>query len=231
MSKQEPTDPASGPPAEGLGFSALSMNEIAPAVTAEPSEAGKRAGHLWLVIIVALALIGGGAWLIRNTLNVPPPEAVQERLRTAVKASAYGQKGVVLDASFVTGDTVRVEFGSYLNTREEKDRKSIRKAMAEVMTLLAKVITEEQGTGEGSEPSRDLFLVGYQGERKMADAHHLHQGAVTARSQGHQGQVDMVINVEHGEDDPPMIDAQERDTRPGGLEGLQAPVGGVQGRN
>jgi len=234
MSKQEPTDPTSEPKAEGLGFSALSMNEIAPAVTAEPSEAGTRAGHLWLVIAVILVLVGGAAWLVRNSMNVPPPESLQQRLQTEVRASAVSQNGVVLDVSFVKGDTVRVDFASYLDTTKAGDRKAIRKALAEVMTRLAKVVMEQPGAGaeRAGGPNQDLFLVGYQGERQIADAHHLYRSAVTVRSRGGQGQVDMVMNVEHGEDDPPMTDAQAQDVRPGGPEGApQAPAGGVPGQN
>ena len=147
-----------------LGYEDLSMNVVPASATEERSEAGRRAGGLGLLVVVvaAAALIAVvGARLVRNA---PPGAEAEERLRTRLRSLAEWQSGVVMEARYVAGDRVRVDFSPRLSPMKEEERELIRQTTRDVMLVLA----EER-------PNRDLYADGYQGERKMVRAELRHK--------------------------------------------------------
>ena len=106
----KPADRSEG----GLGFSDLSMNEIAPAVTDERSEAAAHTSRAWLLVILVVAVAAGLFYALRTAVDAPPSAAVQEQLRQSIAAAPYGQDGTVQGVSFQSGSKLQVDLTAML---------------------------------------------------------------------------------------------------------------------
>ncbi len=143
---------------KGLGFQDLSMNEVPASATAEQSEAPRRKGGLVLIVIavlLAVAVIVIGA---RAVSNASPGEEAQDRLRKQLMETWPWQEGVVLDATYLAGNRLRIGFTPRLGGTDT-DRDTIRKATNEVMQVLM-----------AERPGRDLYLDGFQGDHQIVTA-------------------------------------------------------------
>lgn len=164
-SKQDP------PRESGLGFSNLSMNEIAPATTTEASEAGKRTSRSWVLTIVVVAVAVALVWLFQHTTDRPPSAQAQQQVRDSVNAESYGKEGTVQEISFLSGSKVRVEFTATISTVDEQGRAQLRNATQGILKKLIEVM-----------PDRDIFVTGFQGEEAVVQARYLHRSALVSAS-------------------------------------------------
>jgi len=151
----------------GLGFSSLSMNEIAPAITADPSETGTRTGKTWLLVIGVVAAVTALGWIFHNAVDTPPSGQVQQQVQQSIAAEPYGQDGTVQGVSFLSGNKVRVDFSATISTFDQGGRDRIRAATQGVMKKLIAAL-----------PDRDLFITGLQKEQVVAEARYLHRSTL-----------------------------------------------------
>ena len=190
MSEQKPTETAEGQEVQGLGFSQLSMNEIAPAVTAEPSEEGKRTGSAWLIAVVVLAVFIGGGWALRSALNFPPPSDVQQRFEDQVSALPFSQDGTLQRVKFLTGTSVQVDFAPTISTQDADQRTTLRQASTAVLRLLVKTV-----------PDKDVSVVGLQGETKITEARYSPRSDFGGKGAHTADDIEASIWVRDGEQD------------------------------
>ena len=145
----------------GLGFSALAMNEIAPQKTDQASEVARRAGSRWLIVVgvlvAALVIFLGG----RMLTNLPPGEEAEARLRSRLMTLKSWQGGVIRNARYLSGNSLRVDFSTQLSTAREQERDQLREAAREVMDVLIQ-----------ERPNRDLRLLGFQGQERVVQAYY-----------------------------------------------------------
>jgi len=143
----------------GLGYEDLSMNVVPASATAEPSEAGRRAGGLSLVVtavVVAAVIVVLGTRLISNA---HPGQEAEQRLRERLRGLAVWQSGTLLEARYLAGDRLRIGFSPRLSAAKEDERERMRSATKQVMSVLI----EER-------PDRNLYIEGYQGDAKIVQA-------------------------------------------------------------
>ena len=169
MTAEEPKKTTSGE--SGLGFSDLSMNEIAPATTAEASEAGARVSKTWLLALGALAVMIALIWLFQKASDRPPSGQEQQQVWESIKAEPYGRDGTVQGISFISGNKVRVDFTATLSTLDEAGRAQLRTATQGIMKKLVEVT-----------PDRDIFLTGFQRDEEVVQARYLHRSTLVAAS-------------------------------------------------
>jgi hypothetical protein len=150
-------------------FPNLAMNEIASSATQEASEAPRRAGAMWLVLIVILVAVAALGFGMRQMLNVAPGTEAQQRLLTRVQALPAWQSGMVLGANYVAGDRLRVDFSPTL----EADAATLRKATIEVMKEFMK-----------ERPNRDLYIDGFQGEKQVVTGQYRNKGMIEVAGGG-----------------------------------------------
>jgi len=146
---------------EGRMFDNLSMNEIAPSMTQESSEVGKRIGWQWLIVVVVLVAVAALGFGMHQMLNVAPGADAQQRLQTELAATDAWRSGMVLGARYTAGDRLRVDF----SVTAGADPATLRKATIEVM----KTFIEER-------PNKDLYIDGFQGERQVVSAEYRKKG-------------------------------------------------------
>jgi len=187
----------------GLGFSNLSMNEIAPATTAEPSEAGARSSKTWLLVVGVLAVMAALILFFQVTVDRPPSAQVQEQVKQSIAAEPYGQDGTVMRVDFLSGTKVRVDFTATLSTESEEGRAQLRNASVEILKKLIPAL-----------PDRDIFLTGFQGEEAVVQARYLHRSALV----GPSGEKALDIS------------AQVKGDPEGGISGTMGSGKSVQGR-
>jgi len=143
------------------------MNEIAPAITADPSETGTRTGKTWLLVIGVVAAVTALGWIFHNAVDTPPSGQVQQQVQQSIAAEPYGQDGTVQGASFLSGNKVRVDFSATISTFDQGGRDRIRAATQGVMKKLIAAL-----------PDRDLFITGLQKEQVAAEARYLHRSTL-----------------------------------------------------
>jgi hypothetical protein len=168
MAEDQTKQSESGQSGGGLGFRALAMNEIAPQKTDQASEVGRRAGGRWLILVgvlaAAAAIFLGG----RALVNLPPGKEAETRLRGRLMALDSWQQGVVRNAHYLSGNTLRVDFSTQLSTAREEARGQLRKAALDAMGILIQ-----------ERPNRDLRLVGFQGEEQVLQAQYRQKTSLT----------------------------------------------------
>jgi len=168
----------------GLGFAHLSMNEVSPSARVAGEEAPpqrSRAGLLVVLVLIAVAIVAFGVRLISN---VAPGGDAQASLQRAIEAlpGGYWQKGVILQAQYLTGQTVRLEFSPRLNTANDPDREVIRRATRDVFGVLRK-----------ERPDRDLYIDGFQEGEQVVRGEYRYKSSLVGPA-GEQVP-DMVIRV------------------------------------
>jgi len=166
-----------------LGYEDLSMNVVAASATAERSEAGRRAGGRWLIVIGVLAAAAAVFFGARTIGNAPPGREAEAKLREKLRELPAWQSGVVLETQYLAGDRVRIGVSPRLSTAKEQHREQIREATKQVM----EVVIEER-------PHRDLFIDGYQGDEKVVRAEYRHKS--TLIGPGGEHLPDIVVRVE-----------------------------------
>jgi len=150
-------------------FDNLAMNEIAPSITQEPSEVGKRIGWQWLIVLAVLLAVAGLGIGMRQMLNVAPGVEAQQSLQTKLGATAAWRSGMVLGAKYTAGDRLRVD----LSTTVGSDPTTLRKATIEVM----KIFMQER-------QDRDLFIDGFQGDKQVVLAEYRNKGKLEVAGGG-----------------------------------------------
>ena len=144
------------PEKAGLGFRHLSMNEVPPSARVAEEEApppASRARLLVVLVLIAVAVVVLGARMISN---VAPGEEAEMRLRRELELLPAWQKGDVMRAQYVTGNTLRLEFSSRLQTISDADREAIRGITKGVFDAL-----------RNERPNRDLYIEGFQGGEQI----------------------------------------------------------------
>ena len=154
---------------EGRMFENLAMNEIAPSITQEPSEVGRRVGWKWLVVLAVLVAVAALGIGMRQMLNVAPGAEAQQRLQRKLEATAAWRSGTVLGAKYTAGDRLRVDFSTNLGT----DPTALRTATIEVM----KILMDER-------PNKDLFIDGFDGDKQVATAEYRSKGKLEVAGGG-----------------------------------------------
>ncbi|MFB3882503.1 MAG: hypothetical protein ACE149_14645 [Armatimonadota bacterium] len=168
----------------GLGFKHLSMNEVPPSARVATEEAPRqrsRAG-LWVVLVlVAVAVVAFG---FRMISSVAPSSDAQAKLQRAIEElpGGYWQKGVILQAQYLSGKTVRLEFSSRLNTADDANREVIRRAAREVFGALRK-----------ERPNSDLFIDGFQEGEQIVRGEYRYKSSLVGP--GGEQVPDMTIRV------------------------------------
>jgi hypothetical protein len=182
-----------------LGFDALAMNVVPAAATAEPSELGRRKGHLvlWVVGVVAAAAIVVLGFRVVG--NLRPGQEAEDRLLRALQESPetarLWERAVVMDARYVAGDRVQIDFPATIravyDATEEKlvvpdeaDREKVRSATRAVMEVLVR-----------QRPGRDLYVDGYQGDKQIVEAVYRQHGSAAGGERGAKGGLDIVVRV------------------------------------
>jgi len=143
----------------GMDFGDLSMNEVPQSASAESEETGGRKSPAFLIalgVIIAAVVIFLGARVISNA---PPGEEAEGRLRAKLENLSVWQHGLVLRATYVAGNRVRLEFAPSVPAASDEGRQALRSATKEVMTVLI-----------GERPGRDLYIDGYQGDEDILHA-------------------------------------------------------------
>ncbi len=166
----------------GLGFQDLSMNEVPASATAEQSEAPRRKGGLALIVVAVLLAVAVIAIGVRAVSNASPGQEAQDRLRKKLMQTWPWQEGVVLDATYMAGNRLRIGFTPRLGGTDT-DRDTIRKATTEVMQVLM-----------SERPGKDLFIDGFQGERQIVTARYRHKS--TLIGPGGEQIPDILVHVE-----------------------------------
>jgi len=169
MTTEESKQPE--PSESGLGFRNLSMNEIAPATTAEASEVGARTSRTWLLAAGVLIAVAALVWLFQGAVDRLPAPQVQEQLRQRIAAQPYGQDGTFQGISFLSGNKARVDFSATISTLDQKGRDQLRGATQDIMKKLVEV-----------RPDRDLFLTGFQRDEVVVEARYLHRSTLVTSS-------------------------------------------------
>jgi len=183
-----------------LGYEELAMNVVPASATEEPSEVGRRAGGLGLLaglVVAAAVIIVVGTRLVSNA---PPGQEAEQRLRARLQSSSAWRLGTVMEARYLAGDRLRLDFSPRLGTTKDEERELIRQAAKEVMGILMQ-----------ERPDRDLYLDGYQGERQIVRAELRHKSSLVSR-QGKQVP-DLVVRVE-GDPEEGLGQAYGRSGRP-----------------
>lgn len=143
----------------GRAYDELSMNVVPSSVTEEKSEAPRRSA--WLALVV-FAILGGVALVvlgIRLLGNLAPGQDAERRLRDRLTELEAWQSGVILDARYLSGDTLRINYSPRLSAANDQDRETIREATRSVMD----VFMSERAGG-------DLYIEGYQDGEQIARA-------------------------------------------------------------
>ncbi len=182
---------------EDLRYEDLAMNVVPASVTKEPSESGRRAWSLVLVVIAVLAVAGAGVLAGRVLLNPHPGREAETRLQQRLREELpEWREGFVLDAGYSSGDRAWLRFTPSVTTsymanekgeREiavpsEDEREKIRQATRAAMETL---VQERQG--------RDLFIYGFKGDDTIVEAHYRHKSTLV----GPEGRalLDIVVRV------------------------------------
>ncbi|MBN1461346.1 MAG: hypothetical protein JXA57_17600 [Armatimonadetes bacterium] len=154
----EKHEPDTTAPAEKdeLGFRDLSMNELPSAQPVSEDEAPAGGSRVGLLVITVLALVAFLVIGMRLISNAHPGQEAEARLRQRLMELPLWQQGTIMQAHYVAGDRVRLDFSQSLSTVSEEDRDSIRDATRETLLVLIK-----------ERPRRDLFVEGYQGEEEI----------------------------------------------------------------
>jgi hypothetical protein len=168
---------------EGRMFDNLSMNEIAPSITQEPSEVGKRIGWQWLIAVVVLVAVAALGFGMRQMLNVAPGTDAQQHLQTELAATDAWHSGMVLGARYTAGDRLRVDFSLTAGS----DSTALRKATIEVM----KILIQER-------PNRDLYIDGFQGEKQVVSAEYRQKGKLAVAGGGLEPNIAVKVVGEPG---------------------------------
>jgi hypothetical protein len=138
---------------EGVArFEGLTMNVVPSSITKEASEAPRRAGWRWLLLVVVLVGVFLLGYAGRKMLNVAPGREAEQRLRARLQTMSVFQLGQVLEVRYLAGDRLRVDLAPSLDA----DTSTLRKVTIEVM----KAFMVER-------PNRDLYIDGYEGERQV----------------------------------------------------------------
>lgn len=162
-------------------YEGLVMNVVPSSVTKEGSEAPRRAGNLWLLLIVVLAVIAGLGYGARQFFNVAPGREAQDRLQARVSELEVFRKAVVLSATYVAGDRLRVEFASAAGT----DPSTLRQATIAVM----RVLMQER-------PNRDLYIDGFAGDKQVVKAEYRAKGKLQLAGGGEQDDIRVRVSGE-----------------------------------
>jgi hypothetical protein len=168
---------------ERVGYEDLSMNVVAASATAERSEAGRRAGGRWLIVIAVLAAAAAVFVGARMIGNARPGQEAEERLRKKLRDLPVWQSGVVLEAQYIAGDRLRISVSPRLSTMQGEHREKMREAAKQVMEVLV-----EERTG------CDLFIDGYQGDEKVIQAEYRQKSTLVGP--GGEPLPDIVVRVE-----------------------------------
>jgi hypothetical protein len=156
---------------DGLDYSALSMNEVAASATDEPSEGGRHAAGLALLVI---AVVGVAAFIligIRVFTNALPGQEAEQRLKAKLSGLEAHRMGTVLNARYLAGNRLHIGISPRLSIADEEDRKRIEEAARDVM----EVLMEER-------PGRDLYIDGTQGDEEIVSVRYRHKGTLMDHS-------------------------------------------------
>ncbi len=198
---EEPRDTREEEPRSGLGFQDLSMNEVPASKSAGEGEEPQRSSRVGLIafgVLVAAALIVLGARLISNAA---PGQEAEDRLRRKLASLPAWERGVVLEARYMAGNRLRLEFAPSLSVSSEEGRAVIREATKGVLEVLC-----------GERPGRDLYIDGYQGDERIVSAEY--RSKTTLIGPGGEQVADIAVRVK-GDPEGGMGDAYGR-ARPGG---------------
>jgi hypothetical protein len=195
MVDEQTRETGTGQQGTGLGFRDLSMNEVPASATPEQSEAPRRAGGLTLIIIAVLLAVTVIAIGARAISNAAPGQEAQDRLRARLMEVRPWQDGIVLDATYMAGNRLRVGFTPRLGS-SDADRDTLRKATFEVMQVLM-----------AERPGKDLYIDGFQGDRQTVTARYRQKS--TLIGPGGEQIPDIVVRVE-GDPEGGMCEASSR---------------------
>lgn len=170
-----------------LGYDDLAMNVVPASATEQSSEAGRRAGGLTLLVVSVVAVAVAAVFGLRLISNPHPGQEAEQRLRQQLRDSPLTadlwESGDVQAAYYLAGNRLRIDFPLRVRIRSDEERNAIREATGQVMRVLIK-----------ERPHRDLFIDGFQGDRKIVQAEYRHKS--TLRGRGGEQFLDIVVHVE-----------------------------------
>ncbi len=110
-------------------------------------------------MVAVFVVLGGLAWLVRNSIDLLPSQETQDLVERDVKGLDFSERGQIISVSFTGGGALRVNFDSQLNTEDLAARNTLRRGLAAVMNVLIKQL-----------PHRDLTVAGFEGDRQIGQA-------------------------------------------------------------
>ncbi len=166
----------------GMGFGHLSMNEVPPSARVAAAEAPKPASRAALFVVLVIVAVGIVVLGARIAGNLAPGEEAEGRLRRSLETLPAWQKGDLMRAEYVSGNTVRLEFSSRLQPASDSDREAIRGMTRDVFEVLRR-----------ERPDRDLYIKGFQGQEQIVRGEYRYRSTVAGP--GGQQLPDITVHV------------------------------------